>query len=311
MAGAQPHFLLAQSIGQLEPFDPNDSETFSAWYERFRFYCACNNIAEEVDPNVLTRRRTFFLTAVGKRAFSVLYQAALPQSPVQYSIDDLAAVLRQHYENPGLTEANRLKFHQRVQNSSETVFEYVSALQALAAYCDFGEFYGQALKSQLICGIRHADTKAKLLAQPGADFDQAKTTAIQDDVIRLQMKSLAQAHAERGTGLNAMKAWPKKNSQSKSTSKSAPNTKPNDHWNPCYRCGRKHNGTTCPAKDWDCHHCKKKGHVRKMCRQRNKDQQTQSKASTSTKTTIRHLDVDNGNGKSPDAIAEELLSFSF
>lgn len=90
----------------------------------------------------------------------MLHAAALPHNPVDYSVPDLAGVLKSHYEHPGLQEANRMSFHKRVQRGDESVFEFVSALQELAEICNFGDFYDQALKGQLICGIKYADTKA-------------------------------------------------------------------------------------------------------------------------------------------------------
>jgi len=39
----------------------------------------------------------------------------------------------------------------------------------------------------------------------------------------------------------------------------------------CYRCGRKHDVRTCPAREWECFSCKLKGHTSKMCKTKNKN----------------------------------------
>jgi len=36
----------------------------------------------------------------------------------------------------------------------------------------------------------------------------------------------------------------------------------------CYRCKGKHKATACPFKEAECHACKKKGHMAKVCRSR-------------------------------------------
>lgn len=36
--------------------------------------------------------------------------------------------------------------------------------------------------------------------------------------------------------------------------------------NECYRCGRDHDPTTCPAREWTCYKCNKKGHIAPKCR---------------------------------------------
>ena len=38
----------------------------------------------------------------------------------------------------------------------------------------------------------------------------------------------------------------------------------------CYRCGGSHHHSSCPCKEFVCHFCKKKGHLAKKCRQKNK-----------------------------------------
>ena len=38
----------------------------------------------------------------------------------------------------------------------------------------------------------------------------------------------------------------------------------------CYRCGGKHNPSTCPCRQLVCHFCKKKGHLAKVCRKKAK-----------------------------------------
>ncbi|KAF2889771.1 hypothetical protein ILUMI_16402 [Ignelater luminosus] len=35
---------------------------------------------------------------------------------------------------------------------------------------------------------------------------------------------------------------------------------------PCYRCTRQHDPKSCPAKNWECYHCHKKGHTSQACR---------------------------------------------
>ena len=36
----------------------------------------------------------------------------------------------------------------------------------------------------------------------------------------------------------------------------------------CYRCGAKHHPARCPFREYECHHCKKKGHLAKVCRKK-------------------------------------------
>lgn len=313
-AGLGEHALVVQTIGHLEPFDPNDSETFSQWYSRFQLYCATNLIPDEPEPNEngvipANRRRTFFLTAIGKRAYGVLHVASLPGHPVEFSLSDLSGVLRAHYENPGLQEANRLAFHQRVQRGNESVFEFVSGLQELADHCNFGAFYEQALKGQLICGIRYNDTKAKLLAAgPTMTLEEAKILAFQDDAVRTQMRSIAQLHADRaGSSVHAMTT----RSRPRHFQQQAKPSGNNPQFHPCYRCGQPHSANTCRAIQWTCHGCGKKGHIKKVCRSSKSNHSSPQKkpqGGNPRSTTVRHVSTTDA-GASSDTIAEQLLAF--
>uniref|UniRef100_A0A2S2PVS1 Retropepsins domain-containing protein n=1 Tax=Sipha flava TaxID=143950 RepID=A0A2S2PVS1_9HEMI len=44
----------------------------------------------------------------------------------------------------------------------------------------------------------------------------------------------------------------------------------------CYRCGRKHDVRTCPAREWECFSCKLKGHTSKMCKTKIKNNYLES-----------------------------------
>ena len=39
----------------------------------------------------------------------------------------------------------------------------------------------------------------------------------------------------------------------------------------CYRCGGKHQASRCKFKEYECHYCKKKGHLASVCRKKKQD----------------------------------------
>ncbi|KAK3930286.1 Transcription-repair-coupling factor [Frankliniella fusca] len=192
---AQPAVLLTP-MGQLERYDPNNHK-FDMWLGQFSEYCFLNNVpTEPVNAQGLVlpahnRRRALFLAHIGSRAFEVVSAACAPRFPREHSIGQLSAMIKEVFENPGHQESNRVLFHGRIQKQDESVFEYVSAIQLLAQNCNFGAAYPMIMKTRLISGIRHADTKVKLL-NPLMSFEEAKRIAIDDDRIRIHMKSLAQ-----------------------------------------------------------------------------------------------------------------------
>ena len=283
--------VLMQHVGEIENFDPNGPNSLSQWVMRFEIYCDANGIMAEptnpegryfANPN---RRRNLFLTAVGPRAFAILHAATLPAAPNTLPIPMLVDHLRQHFEPEGLVEANKVIFHQRVQQSRETVLEFVSALQALAVNCNFGQYYDQAMKSQLIIGLRHNDMRQSLLTTPNLSWAGAKTLAIQQDQLRTQMRALAQSHAQaQASSVNSVRVNQQSNPGPKHKGKDRANEPPRTanpgsakdppgnatqgpkpKFGPCHRCGRRHDVKTCPAIGWECRACHKKGHIADRC----------------------------------------------
>lgn len=195
MAGAAQQAILLNCVGNLEYYDPNVHK-FDMWLGQFSEFCILNNFAVEptnAQGQVLpahNRRRALFLTHIGSRAFEVVSAACAPRFPREFPIGHLASLIKEKFENPGHAESNRVLFHSRIQTQGESVFDYISAIQILAQVCDFGNAYNMIMKTRLISGIRHEDTKVKLL-EPALTFDQAKQIAINDDRIRIHMKTLA------------------------------------------------------------------------------------------------------------------------
>ena len=72
--------------------------------------------------------------------------------------------------------AERFQFHQRNQNSGESVAEYEAELRRLAANCKFGDHLTQAIRDCLACGLRGESTQKRLLAE--ADLTLARAIEI-------------------------------------------------------------------------------------------------------------------------------------
>lgn len=271
-------------LGSLEHFDPNGPNTLEQWLLRFRIFCDANGIMPEptnAENNYFqesNQRRNLFLTFLGPRAFAVLQAACLPHDPAGLPIPLLEPLLKQHFQPAGLVEANRYTFQQRMQQPNETVIQYISALQALAVPCEWDQFYNQAMKSQLILGLRHQDTRQKLISTPNLTWVMAKSIAQQDDAIRAQMRTLTQAHNQANSRVNAVfKKEEKKNENSPSNPKNNSNPKKetktfkpegknhDKKFGPCHRCTRHHDPDTCAVSTWECKYCHQIGHMVKTC----------------------------------------------
>ena len=59
----------------------------------------------------------------------------------------------------------------------------------------------------------------------------------------------------------------------------------------CYRCGGCHLSNTCRFKDTECHHCKKKGHIARVCRSRHRQSQRQNMQTRRSKHQLQGSEV--------------------
>lgn len=145
-------------------------------------------------------------------------------------------------------------------------------LKSLSVHCSFGTFLHEAWRDKFVCGIRSQAIKRKLLSMDRLTFDIAYSEALSMELAEGQLRSMSIENSVSSVAENLDKiAFKKsktvKNLCKKSQSKNV-SQKSGLKW--CHRCGvRKHDPEVCPAKDWDCFKCQKKGHTSRVCRKVN------------------------------------------
>ena len=60
--------------------------------------------------------------------------------------------------------------------------------------------------------------------------------------------------------------------------RSTPQYQSHDRRSPRYRCGGKHDASKCRFKEYECHYCKKRGHLASVCRKKAKDAKSPEQA---------------------------------
>ena len=141
------------------------------------------------------------------------------------------------------------------------------------------------LRDRLVCGVNHAGIQKRLLTEKDLTFTKALDIAQALQAAEKGTKDLTiqDTTQNRGPGLNYTSQ--ECNQRSKVT---PPHTS-----KPCHRCGDKQSHTTCRFKDFDCHNCKRRGHLAKVC-------QVKSKQDTKYKNSQQNLFV--------SSIAEENVT---
>ena len=118
-------------------------------------------------------------------------------------------------------------------------------------------------RDRLVCGVNHAGIQKKLLSEKNLTFtaalDIAQGIEAADKWTKDLIMNTALPHSQ---GLHYT-------SQDRSR-----RPLPTQNYRPCFRCGSNHLPFSCRFKDSDCHKCKQKGHIARMCQLKNKPEAT-------------------------------------
>ena len=154
------------NIGRLDELHVGEEDFDCYNIERMEQYFIANDVPE-------TKKVAAFLSAMGAKAYELLRNLVAPDSPKDKRFNDLVKTLRAHLKPKPLVIAERFKFYKRLQREEESVAEYSVTLKQLSTHCDFGSFLNDALRDQLVCGLRHETMQKKLLAEDKLTFKKA------------------------------------------------------------------------------------------------------------------------------------------
>ncbi|XP_065915317.1 uncharacterized protein [Dysidea avara] len=116
------------------------------------------------------------------------------------------------------------------------------------------------LRDRLVCGIENGRIQRRLLAEPNLTMDKAVEISIAMESADHNAKDLQKTQLP---AVNAVR--PPVKTHSKAPPQSTGNVSCTRVVK-CYRCGEPHLATECQFKDTECHLCKKKGHLARVCR---------------------------------------------
>ena len=202
------------NVGEFQP----DNESISAYLERVSLFFEVNGI--EAGKQV-----AWLLNMIGAKNYSLVRTLVAPESK---TLEQLTAVLKQHYEPKCLVIARRFYFHRRNQDTNESIAEYVAELRKLAAPCEFGDYLNEALRDRFVCGLLSKSTQKRLLSE--VDLSLTKTVSIAQSMEAAE----SEAHTLRSEKMAVHKLESEKSSR---TIVTLPSKKA------CHRCGKNNHST--------------------------------------------------------------------
>jgi len=248
--------------GTVSEFKPG-KESWSTYTERLRHYFLANGVTEE------SKKRSILLAVCGSATFQLIQNLTEAGAMDTMPYNDLVALVKDYYEPPPSPIVQRYKFNTRDRAPGETIAAYIAALRELSVHCKYGTALSEMLRDRLVCGVNHDTIQKRLLSEKDLTFDTAmklaqSIEATERDTRKLKNSNNSSSSTGHNIHFNRSKRGQSFPSGSKLSSVAGRIS--------CYRCGGNHLAPACKFKDAECRFCKKKGHLARVCRAKEKSQ---------------------------------------
>ncbi|KAG8180395.1 hypothetical protein JTE90_025445 [Oedothorax gibbosus] len=159
------------TFGTINSYDPG-SESWAQYTERLEQFFIANGI-DEAD-----RQRAIFLTVVGPSTYGLLKNLLSPVLPTARTLEQLIAVLDQHFDPAPSEIVERFRFNTRVRKAGESISTFTAELRRLAKNCNYGQSLDTMLRDRIVCGIQDEAIQRKLLSENALTLARATEIAL-------------------------------------------------------------------------------------------------------------------------------------
>ena len=258
-------------FGRLEEFDCSSTD-IDSYFERLHAFYRANNVRDSAKVDV-------FLSVVGPKTYKLLKSLIAPALPSDKTIDELYQTLKRHVQPTDSVISRRARFYTIKQKDTESVTDFVAELKLLAAECEFDAFLDQALRDIFAIGIGDRETQRKLREAKHLTFAKAVEIALARESISRELSGTSDKDAAGGmhalghsSSGQAQQPRPARSKRGRGGGRYGGSRRGQQQSGAstgtckCYRCGQNHHALTCKFKQYECHGCHKKGHLKSMCR---------------------------------------------
>lgn len=261
----------------LAPMDLNGNlkENWSKWRHCFELY----SVASETDKKPEKVQCAIILHYIGEQCIDIYNTFTFP-STTERKVEEILKKFEDYFI-PKVNETfERHKFFTRSQSNFESVDQYATQLKSLANNCEFGNLKDSLVRDRLICGIKDANVREKLLQIQGLNLQRAVEICRTAEISSEQSRQITTSSNEfskateicmlkRRQGQNTSHASSSKLSMSRTAHHSAGATRWRDinvnSRKVCKKCGKFHEFKKCPAYGKKCFKCNKINHFTKCC----------------------------------------------
>ncbi|XP_075526654.1 uncharacterized protein LOC142558400 [Dermacentor variabilis] len=168
---------------------PGFDETEHSWdaYQvRLQSYFEAYDIVDS------KKRRALLTAALSTATVGIITVRCAPAKIQDLTYEKLLELLAEHFAPQGNEIAESYKFFTRCQRPDESTKDFIAEIRKRACSCNFGEARDRMLRDRLVCGLRDAGVRGKLLAKPSLTLKEAE-----DIALAVEMAALNVDHMER------------------------------------------------------------------------------------------------------------------
>ena len=273
---------------KIEAFDAT-LETFQNYAERLEMFFLANDVTDN-------KKAAMLLSCIGAITYKLVRSLTHPELPSSKTYGELKEILISHLSPKPLEISERFRFHKRNQKDGESIQNYVVEIKKLSENCNFGNELDKTLSDRLVCGLKDSQIQKRLLQEEHLTFQKAF-----DKAVALEMASRDATDMHSNFPVHAVH---KSTHSSKSTFNKSTN---NNKFQPCFSCGkRNHKRQDCFFRDSVCSSCKKKGHIKAVCKSRSTS--TNANYNNYSKSKSSFHKVDNVERKFEDFFCMQHLN---
>ena len=177
-----PTACLTSAIGEFD-------ESHGSWkdyIERFDFFCIAQGIIDD------DRKRAILLAGVGQNAYRRVKTVMAPSSLSETSYQDIVKRVQSHFDPKPSVIVSRFRFHQKCQDSKQSIKEFVADLKVMADRCEFGTSLDSMLRDRFVCGLADQSLQKRLLTEEDTlTFEQAQRIALASETAAKSARQLA------------------------------------------------------------------------------------------------------------------------
>ena len=265
-AEVHPHRIAVQSAPKFDQFD----STKEKWEQ---YLLRLNQHLELHDVTDNDKKRAFLLSCLNPNIFSLLQNLFGDAKVTDQTYTALVEKLSGHFKSAIHVQAARYSFYNCKMQTGQTYPDWVATLRGLAKDCQFIcksnacnhlSFVDDQIRDVLIQHTPHPEVRRQCLIDSNASLEDVLKKA-QTYVETLKTDQLLAGNKndlKKTSIVNKMSATYKK-----STANSAKKQNFSKNlWKRCTDCYVKHKRTECPFKDFLCHKCGRKGHLKAVCK---------------------------------------------